>query len=136
MSVCHLLSPLLIEKLNTAGQGLDRLLEAARANNVLQVLQHALIMLRLTFRLHHGNLLHLTLYTDQNNNGQTQACNHSHKKQNKTEFKFLIYNAYHLQFLNLKNSTTLITAIQQTCNNAGLLHTQLGRDLYSVSIFF
>lgn len=58
---CHLLSPLLIEQLNAASQSLDGFLETAGANNVLQVLQHALIMLCLTFRLHHGNLLHLTL---------------------------------------------------------------------------
>lgn len=66
-TVYHLLSPLLIEQFNAAGQGLDGLLEAAGANNVLHVLQHALIMLCLTFRFHHGNLLHLTLGTGQNN---------------------------------------------------------------------
>ena len=62
---CHLLSPLLIEQLDAVGQGQDGLLEAAGPDDVLQVLQHALVMLRLTFGLHHGYLLHLTLNTVQ-----------------------------------------------------------------------
>lgn len=63
MCVCHLLAPLLIEELDAARHVEDRLLEAAAADDVLQVLQHALVMLRVTFGLHHGNLLHLALST-------------------------------------------------------------------------
>lgn len=61
--LCYLLSPLLIEQLDAAGQRLDGFFETTWTDNVLQILQHPLIMLRLTFRLHHGNLLHLTLDT-------------------------------------------------------------------------
>lgn len=82
MSACHLLSPLLIEELDAAGQGLDGLFEAAGPDNVLQVLQHALIMLCLTFRLHHGNLFHLTLCTIQNNTWtKTHMQSFKHKKE-------------------------------------------------------
>lgn len=59
--MCHLLSPLLIQELDAAGQRLDGLLKATGADDVLQVLQHALVVLRLTFGLHHGDLLHLAL---------------------------------------------------------------------------
>lgn len=59
--VSHLLSPLLVEELHAAAHGVDGLLQAAGANDVLQVFQHALFMLRLPLGLHHGYLLHLTL---------------------------------------------------------------------------
>lgn len=61
--VRHLLSSLLVQQLDASGQSVDGLLEAAGADNVLQILQHALVVLRLTLGLHHGNLLHLTLDT-------------------------------------------------------------------------
>lgn len=61
--VRHLLSSLLVQQLDASGQRVDGLLEAAGANNVLQILQHALVVLRLTLGLHHGDLLHLALDT-------------------------------------------------------------------------
>lgn len=63
--LCHLLSSLLVQELDAPGQCVDGLLEAAGANNVLQILQHALIVLRLTLGFHHGDLLHLALDTGQ-----------------------------------------------------------------------
>lgn len=61
--VRHLLSSLLVQQLDASGQRVDGLLEAAGADNVLQILQHALVVLRLTPGLHHGDLLHLALDT-------------------------------------------------------------------------
>lgn len=81
---CHLLSSLLIEQLDAAGQGQDGLLEAAGADDVLQVLQHALVMLRLTFGLHHGYLLHLTLNTVQITRENILSFQHGAKSSNKT----------------------------------------------------
>lgn len=63
--LCHLLSSLLVQELDAPGQCVDGLLEAAGANNVLQILQHALVVLRLTLGFHHGDLLHLALDTGQ-----------------------------------------------------------------------
>lgn len=57
----HLLPPALIEQLHPAAQGLDGLLEPSGADQILQVFQHPLIVLRLPLGLHHGNLLHLPL---------------------------------------------------------------------------
>lgn len=62
-SVSDLVGPLFGELLNALAEQLNRLLVAGAAHNVLQELQHALVVLRLSLRLHQGNLLHLTLET-------------------------------------------------------------------------
>lgn len=57
----HLLPSLLIQKLPSSAQHVDGLFESAGANDVLQVFQHAFVMLRLAFGLHHCNLFHFSL---------------------------------------------------------------------------
>ncbi len=57
----YLLSTLLVQDLHPPAQDIDGLFETTGADDVLQVLQHAFVVLRLSFGLHHGNLLHLAL---------------------------------------------------------------------------
>lgn len=57
----HLFPSLLIQQLHSSAQRVDGLFESTGANDFLQVFQHAFVMLRLAFGLHHRNLLHFSL---------------------------------------------------------------------------
>jgi len=75
----YLLPSLLVEELDAAGQGQDGLLQAVRADDVLQVLQHAVVVLRLALGLHHGYLLHLTLRAGGGGDNTQKPRQHTHK---------------------------------------------------------